>query len=388
MRCIYLSNGINHFVGGPRGYVANLYDGHVESHQNLRIVKSFDSPDKPPTKSVVSRKYFTSFINIAYFLIHGFKIYLRSKGTLDGYDLVHVHDSIEVLYIRWFLGYRGNIVLTPHRPEPLASEIVGRFDGRATEGKYRTCRAFYKWLETRSYYEADAFLFPSPGAERIYHRFPGYSKYAKGKPIEYVMTGVKKKPVCQGATEYRNSLGLRDADFVIAYLGRHNHVKGYDLLADIAGEIDKTGAKVVCAGAIGGASVPAVDSWIELGYISDPQDLINAANVVVVPNRETYFDLIVIEVLAAGKLVITSDTGGNVDIASQTEGVLLFEAGDKMALNRRIVEVQKMSKDEVLRRELANVRFYESFCTPSQFARGYQTAMDNLESRLVDGKKR
>lgn len=386
MRCIYLSNGINHYMGGPRGYVANLSDGCAESHLDLSIVQSMASPDEPPVINDAARKSFPSLRRIAHFFTYGMSIRRRSKDALDRYDLVHVHDSIEVLYLRWLLGYRGQIVLTPHRPEPLSSEMIGRFDSYATSRQYRACRAFYKWIEIRSYKEADAFLFPSPGAEGIYRGFPGYAKHSLGKPVEYVMTGVRKKPVCQESREYRYSLGLYDDDFLVAYLGRHNRVKGYDLLAGLAGSIADAGVKVVCAGAIGDADIPDVSSWTEVGYISNPQDLINSADVVVVPNRETYFDLIIIEVLAAGKMVITSDTGGNVDIASQTDGVLLFKAGDESDLLKRIIEVREMSQDELRRRELENIRFYESHCSLTQFARGYQAAMDRLEKKLTNGK--
>jgi glycosyltransferase involved in cell wall biosynthesis len=51
--------------------------------------------------------------------------------------------------------------------------------------------------------------------------------------------------------------------------------------------------------------------WIQTGWTLEPQDFLNAANLVVVPNRETYFDLNVLQALALGKPVLLSQAGGN-----------------------------------------------------------------------------
>lgn len=51
--------------------------------------------------------------------------------------------------------------------------------------------------------------------------------------------------------------------------------------------------------------------WKEVGWTNDSQSIIAASDVFVLPNRETYFDIIMLEVLSCGKIVIASRTGGN-----------------------------------------------------------------------------
>ena len=53
------------------------------------------------------------------------------------------------------------------------------------------------------------------------------------------------------------------------------------------------------------------DHWIEVGWTNDPHSLIAASDVFVLPNHETYFDLILLEVLSLGVPVVMSRTGGN-----------------------------------------------------------------------------
>ena len=95
-------------------------------------------------------------------------------------------------------------------------------------------------------------------------------------------------------------------------------IKGYDRLVKIYPELKQRGIEVVVAGGKGGIAYPLDSGWHELGYISDVPNLIHASDVIVIPNRNTYFDLIILEALSQGRIVISSNTGGNIDIAKET----------------------------------------------------------------------
>lgn len=53
------------------------------------------------------------------------------------------------------------------------------------------------------------------------------------------------------------------------------------------------------------------EKWIEAGWVDDPYSIINASDIFVLPNRETYFDLILLEVMSLGKPVLLPYNGGN-----------------------------------------------------------------------------
>ena len=43
-------------------------------------------------------------------------------------------------------------------------------------------------------------------------------------------------------------------------------------------------------------------------WTNDPHSLINASDMFILPNKETYFDLIMLEVLSMGKIVLATNT--------------------------------------------------------------------------------
>ena len=53
------------------------------------------------------------------------------------------------------------------------------------------------------------------------------------------------------------------------------------------------------------------ERWIEVGWTDEPHSLTNASDCLVVPNRQTYFDLVILEGLSLGIPIVTSMTGGN-----------------------------------------------------------------------------
>lgn len=101
--------------------------------------------------------------------------------------------------------------------------------------------------------------------------------------------------------------------FVVLYIGRHNEVKGYDYLLNIGLKMLSTYPNVyfVIAGRDG--EIKALDHprWIELGWVNNSSELLHQADVFVLPNRETYFDIVALEVLRAGTPLIATRTGGN-----------------------------------------------------------------------------
>lgn len=372
--CIYISNGPNCFMGGPRGYIANLAAGAVDAGIDLSIEYTFDQSNKGSSDTAKARPV-SGLRQIMYYFKQGFKIKRADSGHLDKYEMVHVHDSIEAVYLRDFLRYKGSIVFTPHRPEPLWSEVGARCSRAKALSK-----AFYSWVEKRSYKVADAFIFPSLHSREIYAQFPGFSRYAGKKPIKYLITGAPEKAITKGRCEYRKQLGISDGRFVVCYIGRHNEVKGYDLLKDISSDLFDFGCVIVCAG---GPEAYSEQGWIELGYISDPQNLMNAADLIVVPNRQTYFDLIIVEAMSQGSLIVTSKTGGNIDLADWSEGIVAYDGASQDDLLNAIRLCMTMSEDERASRRASSRLFYENNCTPAKFAIMYQQIISDLELSMT-----
>ena len=108
----------------------------------------------------------------------------------------------------------------------------------------------------------------------------------------------------------------------------------------------------------------------------------NASDVVVIPNRNTYFDLVILEALSLGKIVITSNTGGNIDIAKDTEALVLFDNKKENSLFEAIVSIIDMSVNERKKLEKAALCFYEKNCTERIFANNYIKIINDLKESL------
>ena len=149
----------------------------------------------------------------------------------------------------------------------------------------------------------------------------------------------------------------------VCYIGRHNEVKGYDFLKKGAVEVWKTNPDVRFI--IGGKQEPLQgiedERWIELGWVNTPK-MLNEVDVFVLPNKNTYFDLILLEVLRQGTPVILSRTGGNKWFEDKkVRGLMFFEYGqesefveciEKLSMLKAIGELESIKED--------NMRFFKS----------------------------
>ena len=109
-----------------------------------------------------------------------------------------------------------------------------------------------------------------------------------------------------------SDFGIPKDAFVITYFGRHNKIKGYDILKQIGEQLlpKYPNLYFLCAGK-GEIEPLQHPRWIELGFISNTAELLQQSNLYILPNRETYFDLIVLEVLRSATPLILSLNGGN-----------------------------------------------------------------------------
>ena len=119
------------------------------------------------------------------------------------------------------------------------------------------------------------------------------------------------------------------------------------------------------------------DSWTEVGFTKDPYSLIAAGDVFILPNNETYFDLVFIEVLSLGKIIIASRTGGNRYYEKAgVKGVFLYDTLDEA--EHLIEKIKKMPIEDRIDLERANKEFYKQNLTSRIFYENYKKTIDSL----------
>lgn len=305
--------------GGPAGYLYNLKNGLDEWKEKgqLDIDISFYNnmpssiEDNVGLRNRIPKRIleFRRALNDARFLQKRFPV----DESMFEYDMIHFHSAEKMYLCRDFLDqYKGIVILTSHCPCGIYKERIDKLN----PADYKLMKKQIDKLEELDRYafeRADYIIFPCEDAEEPYfNTWPRYASIRKGEKYRYMPTGIVGCHAKVSREEYRKNYNIPNDAFVVAYVGRHNEIKGYADLKKIGEEVLADPNTYFL---IGGREEPIKgidhDRWIEVGWTTDPYSLIAAADIFVLPNRETYFDLVLLEVLSLGIPVALTNTGGN-----------------------------------------------------------------------------
>ena len=308
-----------------------------------------------------------------------------NSDFLNQYDIVHFHRTSDMYKQRESLKkFKGIVLITSHSPIPLAQEFLA-----ASATSFETLYMKRKWdkfveMDSWSFRNADYIVFPCADAEEPY-----YLNWEEYKNIHderkdcyrYVPTGISDISVKKDRELIRKQFNIPEEDFVPVYAGRHNEVKGYDTLKVIGQKYLRNNKDTTffIAGTEGPIYRLNNPKWVEVGWTKEVHDIISSGDVFILPNKFTYFDLIMIEVLALGKIVIASRTGGNKFFEKAgLRGVLLYDTVDEAC--ELLDKIKKMPKEEraVLGRK--NREYFEKHLTNEQYVHNYISLLDEIEN--------
>ncbi len=376
---IYIEESQLRPVGGHLGYNYNLYK-EVAKHTDtdieyLKIDKAYQSLKKKT--NIDNWKYCKSLGHtLKLFVKHFLLEYGRHNAIIDlnQYDMVHFHSTLDMYQVRDSLKeYRGKVILTSHSPTLLSKEI---YDSLRTIDKKIFAFLYNKLIRIDEYAfnRADYFIFPCPEAEEpYYHAWDSFKKIKelKSDRFLYVPTGINPCISKMNRKNLREKYNIPEDCFVLCYVGRHNEIKGYDILKTIGKEVlsKYSNAYILVAGKEEPLQGLKHDRWIEIGWTNDPHSIIAASDVFILPNRETYFDLIMLEVLSLGKIIVASNTGGN-KFFTEVESVLLYS--DKDDAVQKIESLITSSKERRKELECISKELYNNKFTCELFYRNYK----------------
>lgn len=297
----------------------------------------------------------------------------KNAKMLNEFDAVHFH-SVKALYKerRALKYYNGVVLVTSHSPVPMSKEMFSDVISKFPVLKHATFLLnWFRKMDRYAFINADYIVFPCPEAEEPYiNNWPEYSdiKMRRQNCYRYALTGIVPATAKNTRAAIRKELGIDESVFVISYVGRHNEVKGYDQLKLLGERILSKNPQdyfLIC-----GKQFPLTgiqnDRWHEIGWTTDAHSYIAAADVFVLPNKETYFDLIMLEVLSLGKIVVASRTGGNRYFErNKVPGVFLYDTLDEAEL--LLGKINEMPKEQRMKLEKANKTFFDQNLTSKQF---------------------
>lgn len=291
----------------------------------------------------------------------------KTSVPLDDYDIVFFHETKDLYKEKENLkSYRGIVILQSHSPLPLWQEQTTDLPDIYFKMIPDLKEKFSK-IDEYAFRRADYIVFPCEDAEEPYLDSWDYYKRIheeKKSSYRYITTGIAPAIAKRDKVEVFSELSIPADSFVVSFAGRHNTVKGYDLLKEIGNEFLAQNQKnyIIVAGRLGPLKEPDYERWIEIGWTTDPHSYIAASDVFILPNRVTYFDLVLLEVLSLGKIALVSRTGGNKFFEKAgVSGVFFYDTKEE-AIDK-LNEIKAMTTEERVKLGNENKRFYEKYLT-------------------------
>ena len=380
LHLVYFSGPLDLRRGGPSGYLANL-KYVLDEVDNLKdfLISFLVSEKESPKKKNVSlsqrvRAKILSNQKIKAFYVNYIgkskrrrtqekicRLHALYSGTIvndrvkefvlknENLKSIHCHnifDAAEVHNTLCAIKKRDEIrvILTSHAPESFSIELSNiLIESGLSSKNVRPFVEICDKVQEKVFREVDALIFPSMEAmEPYYQTIPEFGEIVKDKRILFLLTGTVGLKGGITKEEARAKLAIPDDTFVISYVGRHNAVKGYDLLCRAATKVFET--KVPVCFLVGGIKSdcyksPSDSRWRELGWV-DPTTVLTASDLFVLPNRRTYFDLVLLEALSLGTNVLATNTGGNKTVFNLTECINLVDVNSDLIASAIIEQVE------------------------------------------------
>lgn len=378
-------------IGGPSGYLYNLRDGLNKINSNEVEFSFYNEPIKKDNKikdrikRIIPRfikNYRSNMANMKE---------IKKIDNDDGlgefdfsdYDFVHFHSTEDFYHYRNTIKKsKCKVILTSHSPQPLHQEIVDKILNLSEKKRYY----FYSKIEKMDEYAflyADYIFFPAEEAIECYDRtWKKFKKiYNKIKDnIRYIPTGIIPARASNKMNIYEK-YKIPENSFVVSYVGRHNQIKGYDMLKKIGEYVLNNNKNIYFL--IAGKEFPITGlnnkNWIEVGWTDKPYDIIYESDIFVLPNKETYFDLALLEVMSLGKTICLTSTGGNNYFKKfNSDGLIFYEYDDVEKISNIILELYN-KKNECIEGGKSNNKIFKANFTSEKFAENYYKMIASLK---------
>lgn len=310
-----------------------------------------------------------------------------TKSTIDylnTFDVIHIH-SVPQIHSNFKRNkVRGKLILTSHCPEPVTDEMIGYLNIGTFMAKFPKLR---KWLiskEVQVYDICDNIMFPVPQARESYENAsPLYRKKFSSinDKFFYIPTALNDVQRIEDNHHVLDKYTIPQEALKLCYVGRHTGVKGFPFLKEVATQVWKTMPDTFFI--IGGKEAPLKgledNRWIELGWVNTPS-LLNEIDAFILPNKETYFDLILLEVMRQGVPVLLSKTGGNKWFEkANTDGLIFFEYGNHKDLENKIHIIHSLKVSHNLEKMgMKNATFLKNNLNMENYMNSYLQSLHKL----------
>lgn len=256
-------------------------------------------------------------------------------------DIVHTHTA------KAGAVGRAAVLLAGHR----GIVVVHTFHGHVLRGYFGNAGSFvFRAIETALARVSDRLVAVSP---EVRDELVGL-KVAPAEKFEVVRLGIDLEPRVHFAgdrDEERRRLGIPEGKFVVGWFGRMTAVKRTDDLLTTLTGLRERGVDALLLLVGDGTDRASLEqrahdlglarSCLFLGYQEDVARWYAACDAIVLTSANEGTPVTIIEALAAGKPVVSTNVGGVADVVDEGETGFLVRPGDTHALSERLAVIAR-----------------------------------------------
>lgn len=379
MRVLLIANTIRP-GGGPAGYTYNLIAGlnkigspestcrkiqaeeftfeifgnlsndrsislwNVDEHFRNRVRALLDASTRGMWRK--SKKYFHRFSGEQ----------RQARAAVDRTDLAIFQGFQDPALLEYAASQGKKTIYMPHSPTTAADEYKMACNHSNVPVNSFLYRELFQ-MEKRLLERASSIVFPTRHAGSEY--FSSFD-FINRKKILYIPSGVDLE-----YPEQNRGAGAQ-SPIRILFAGRYIDHKGFDLFNQLAERCSDLQDRFEFF-SVGSGPINPSNNVKDLGWRKDIYDVINNHDLIVVPNRVAYFDLLPLEAAAIGKPILFTPAGGNIDQANILPDAACAKGIDVESLYESLVELEELIRNEPTF-GIRNMATYNAFLTARHMA--------------------
>lgn len=259
------------------------------------------------------------------------------------------------------------IILQSHSPELPSQEYASSTKnnlGHKEKLKYE----YIIQAENYSFKRANILIFPNEHCIALYNDiFPSNPKF------DFILSGAK----CNYNELSISDNLLDDRKINLLYIGRRNSIKGFDIVIEAFKKAYKFNNNINLI-IVGNGEKVEEEGVIDIGFSKSPIAWYNSVDYVLNANRQSYFDLSVIEALSTGVPLIISENYGHKWFKDKSELITTFDGSTEKLFNiLAFGNLQKRDKNNNSNKEL-----YQNYLTDDL----YYDRFKHFFNKLVEQK--
>lgn len=376
--------------GGPPGYVFNLKDGLnlLKNDSELNNIYQFIGEEIEGRNKALGEKIIRKNTSLLrrlksaignLLMILGLKYYIIkilkkdiifNNSKIRKCDIIIFQGFQNLQLIKYAKSIKKYLIYMPHSPSIMADEyrMISSINGDYSKKIYKN---IFK-VEKKLFEYCDLVVFPSPNSKLEYTK--NYGDTLLMKKIIYIKSGVK---VPLQSLYIRGNYYDKNRPINIYFVGRYVSHKGYDIFCEAAELLSKKFDHLNFY-TVGGGPIKFSSSVVkDMGWRDDIFKVLENADLVVIPNKIAYYDLLPLECAALGKPLVMTCVGGNKDQLEDLKDSVSCDEVNAVCLAAAIEDGAKLFQD-IPGWGINNRKAYEDKFTTKEFARRWDVMVDSI----------